>query len=100
MAGGAVLTELLPVLRLVVVVVAPETARKSDVADVAGIGAKRHVHVGKHVAAIDLLDGNDGTIDVGTAGRLRRRPIEIPKHTGNLPGGRTLGWVGRLPGFN
>lgn len=36
-------------------------------AEVVGVGAKRHLHVGKHVAAIDIVDGQDGTIDVGTA---------------------------------
>ena len=55
MARLAVLTDLPAVLRLVVVVVAAETARRIDVTDVVGVGAERHVHLRKHVAAIDVL---------------------------------------------
>ncbi len=63
----AVLTDLLAVLRLVIVVVAAEAARRVDVADVVRIGAEGDLHLRKHVAAVDVLDGLYRAIDIGIA---------------------------------
>src|SRR5687768_7719687 len=52
---AAVLGDRRAVGALVAVVVTAEAAGKVLVADVVGVGAPAHLHVGKHVAAVDLL---------------------------------------------
>src|SRR5262249_35904591 len=60
----AVLADLPPILRLVVVVVTAETAWKVHVSEVVWIGSESDVHLGKDVAAIDRLNCLDGFLDV------------------------------------
>src|SRR5262245_19686224 len=64
----AVLTDRLSVLPHVLVVVASEAAGHVEMADVAGVGPERHLHVRKDIAPIDVLHSQDGAIEVSPGG--------------------------------
>ena len=74
----------LPVLRLVLVVVAPETAGRIDVPDVVRIRAPRHVHRRKHVSRPDVLRARDRAFDQASVGG-RIRPVVLPQPARRSP---------------
>ena len=55
MAQRAILSNDLPVLRLVLVIVAAEAAGSVDMTNVIRVGTPLHVHVGKNIAGPDVL---------------------------------------------
>jgi hypothetical protein len=66
-ARFAVLRDLAPILRHVRIVMTAKTARRIDVADVVGIRAELHVHLGKRGAAINLVGSLDRTLELAAS---------------------------------
>ena len=64
MAGFAVLTNRFSFLRLVIIVVAAETASRVNVPDVIGVGSEGDAHLGKDTPPEEVLHGRDGSLDL------------------------------------
>src|SRR6188508_546476 len=102
MAGLAILANLLPVLRHMLIVVAPETAWSIDVTDVVGVGPERHLHLRKNAATIDVLRRKDGPVDfvaLSAVALSLLRLIEIAKGTRNRVARRLLRRIAPLERF-
>ena len=84
----AILADLFPIVRFVVVVVTAETARRIDVADVVGVGPESNVHVGKHLRAFTASRWTNGRV-------VAIPPAAIASLTARS-GVPAIGWLGRL----
>src|ERR1700681_2390608 len=79
-ARVAVVADLLPIARPVVVVGTAETAGKIDVTDVVGVGPNPDTHVRKHVSMSDVLNRKNGAVDLASARRCGlqlRGPVKV-----------------------
>src|ERR1700683_49093 len=88
-AEGAVLADRAAVTGLVGVVVASETARRVDVADLGAVGAPGHVHLRKDVLIVESSGRGDRLRDVAIRAMVEVR--KMSRDPGVRGGGRRGG---------